>query len=367
MRKEIVQNSRILVIDDQPENVLLVERILRQGGYSHIRSTTDSRESLAMFSEFQPDLVALDLRMPNVDGFSFLRQVRSRVSAGTLVPILVLTADLSPAAKKEAFSLGARDFLTKPLDMTDVLLRIYNLLEIRWLNVELQQHNQTLEYRVRERTQELEEAQWEILERLAWASDLRDGDTGLHTQRVGRVAALLAQAIGLPPDQVELIRGAAPLHDVGKIGIPDQILLKPGKLTPDEYEQVKCHAEKGAKLLSGSRFPLLQMAERIARYHHERWDGNGYYGLNADAIPLEARIVSVVDTFDVIVHKRPYQPERPVQEALAIILEEKGKQFDPQVVDAFLNLRAAEGLTKLGEALEQEAASNLGALEESLK
>lgn len=353
MEKEILQNSRILLIDDQAENLLLLERMLRQGGYRQIRSISDSRDALSVFSEFQPDLVALDLRMPHVDGFSFLMQIRVRLPADNFVPVLVLTADLTATAKKRAFSLGARDFLTKPLDMTDVLLRVYNLLEIRALHLQLERQNDLLDYKVRARTKDLEDAQWEILERLAAASDLRDGDTGLHTQRVGRLAAIVAQAIGLPDDQVALIRGAAPLHDVGKIGIADQILLKNGKLTPEERQQIKRHTEMGAKLLSGSKFPLLQMAERIAMYHHEHWNGNGYFGLKGEEIPLEGRIVGLVDAFDVITHDRPYRLHRPIEEALQIIRQERSRQFDPTIVDAFLTLEFEDGITRLGAALEQ--------------
>jgi putative two-component system response regulator len=267
----------------------------------------------------------------------------------------VLTADLTPQAKQKALSEGARDFLTKPLDFTETLLRIYNLLEIRCLHVDLERHNERLEERVRERTQELEQAQAEILHRLALASELRDDDTGQHTQRVGQLAALLARALGLPDDQIELIRQAAPLHDVGKIGIPDSILLKPATLTAEEMERVKQHTELGRRLLWGSKSPVLQMAEQIALFHHERWDGNGYHGLKGEAIPLEARIVSVADTFDVITHTRPYKPPKSVAFAIDTILREKGRQFDPRVVDAFLGLHQSDDLTRLAEALEQKA------------
>ncbi|MCU1340241.1 MAG: two-component system response regulator, partial [Bryobacterales bacterium] len=354
MQQEIIQKSRILLIDDLPANVLLLSEILRGEGYSQIRSVTDSRLALAAFSEFQPDLVALDLGMPHLDGFEFLKQVRSLIPEGDFVPILVLTGDASAKAKRDALTLGARDFLTKPLDLTEVRLRIYNLLEIRWLHANLREANQTLEERVRARTREAEEAQLEILHRLALASDLRDDVTGEHTERVGWLAALLAQIIGLSQDQVQLIYRAAPLHDVGKIGIPDHILLKPGALTTDEWERIKRHTEMGGQLLSGSRFQLLQMAERIARYHHERWDGKGYQGLAGDAIPLEARIVSIVDTFDVITHERPYKAAESVEVAIAKIREQRGKQFDPNLVDAFVRVEPEKDLNRLRLALERE-------------
>jgi putative two-component system response regulator len=354
MQKQIIQNSRILIIDDQAENVLLLERTLRGVGYAHITTLTDSRKALTVFTEFQPDLVATDLRMPHVDGFSLLKQLRSRVPTTTYVPILVLTADNSRKAKQEALSLGAKDFLTKPIDVAEAALRIYNLLETRWLHEALRKHTETLEEKVRARTEDLEQAQMEILQRLALAAEYRDDCTGQHTQRVGELAAVLARAVGLAPDHVEVIRRAAPLHDVGKIGIPDGILLKPSKLTSEEYVQIKRHTDIGKIILSGSNFPILQMAERIALYHHERWDGTGYYGLKGNDIPLEARIVSIVDVYDVITHSRPYKAAQSFEVALDSIVEERGKQFDPTLVDAFLELQPSRGLKGLNAAVGQD-------------
>jgi putative two-component system response regulator len=195
-----------------------------------------------------------------------------------------------------------------------------------------------LEAKVRERTRELEAAQIEIIERLARAAEFRDDNTGQHTERVGQMAALLARELGLPDAQVSLIRRAAPLHDVGKIGIPDSILLKLGKLTPAEFELVKTHTTIGARILSGSRFALLRLAEEIAFSHHEQWDGRGYAGLAGDQIPLAGRIVTVADVFDALTQKRPYKAAWPVEEAIAEIERQRGRQFDPDVVDAFLRM-----------------------------
>jgi putative two-component system response regulator len=360
MDKEIITNSRILIIDDQAENVRLLERILKKAGYSRLDGITDSRKALNVFSEFKPDLVALDLQMPFVDGFDLLRQLRSRIPSGAFVPILILTADNSRKAKQTALSLGAKDFLTKPFDVEETLLRIYNLLETRWLHVELQNQNATLEERVSERTRDLELAQLEILQRLALAADYRDDCTGQHAQRVGILAAVLARAIGLAPDQIELIRLSAPLHDVGKIGIPDGILLKPSKLTDDEYLQIKRHTEIGRIILSGSNFSILQMAERIALYHHERWDGNGYHKLSGDTIPLEARIVSVVDVFDVITHDRPYKRAESLETAVDCIRQESGKQFDPNLVSVFSQLVVGGDLAKLAELFQGDSELRVG-------
>jgi putative two-component system response regulator len=357
MQKEIIQNSRILIIDDQAENVLLLERALHTVGYQHLATLTDSRKVLSTFTEFQPDLVATDLRMPYIDGFSLIKQLRLCVPAGSFIPVLVLTADNSRKAKQDALACGAKDFLTKPIDVSEALLRIYNLLETRWLHVELKKHSDNLEQKVQARTEDLEQAQLEILQRLALAAEYRDDCTGQHTQRVGEQAALLARGIGLSNDHVELIRRAAPLHDVGKIGIPDGILLKPSKLTPDEYVQIKRHTDIGKIILSGSKFPILQMAERIALYHHERWDGTGYYGLKGGTIPLEARIVSIVDVFDVITHSRPYKAAQSFEVALEAIVQEREKQFDPHLVDAFRELQATSGLRRLSAALDQDKAS----------
>jgi putative two-component system response regulator len=354
MQKEIIQNSRILIIDDQAQNVILLEKALRGAGYAHLRTLTDSRMALSAFAEFEPDLVATDLRMPHVDGFALLKQLRSRVPTGTFVPVLVLTADNSRKAKQDALALGAKDFLTKPIDISEAILRIYNLLETRWLHVELKKHSNTLEQKVRARTEELEQAQLEILQRLALAAEYRDDCTGQHAQRVGELAALLARAIGLTKEHVELIRRAAPLHDVGKIGIPDIILLKPGTLTTDEYARIKQHTEIGKIILSGSKFPILQMAERIALYHHERWDGKGYNAIKGDDIPLEARIVSIVDVFDVITHSRPYKEALSFEVALDAIWEERAKQFDPNLVDMFLELHSMRGLRELNAAVTQD-------------
>jgi len=195
-----------------------------------------------------------------------------------------------------------------------------------------------LEHRVKARTADLEEAQLEILERLALAAEFRDDETGQHTQRVGRIAAILARALDLPSEQVKLIQGGAPLHDMGKLGIPDEILRKPGKLTAQEFEIMKTHTTIGAQILSGSRFPILQKAEEIALTHHERWDGTGYAGLAGERIPLSGRIVALADVFDALTNDRVYRKAMPLEEALTEIELQRGRHFDPEMVDAFLQI-----------------------------
>jgi putative two-component system response regulator len=351
---ETLFQAHILIVDDQHPNVRLLERILEQAGYTMTRGTTDPREVVGLFEEFQPDLMLLDLHMHHMDGYAVMEALRTRIPASAYFPILVVTADITPEAKRRALSAGARDFLSKPFDTTEVLLRIKNLLETRSLHLQLQNQNQALEVKVRERTRELEQTQVEILQRLAHAAEFRDDDTGQHTQRVGQLAAHLAQELGLSEQQVELIRQAAPLHDLGKIGIPDHILLKPGRFTPQEYEHMKSHAAIGARILSGGRYPLLLMAEEIAYTHHERWDGSGYpLGLAGESIPLTGRIVAVADTFDALTHARPYKPAWPIAEALREIVRQSGEKFDPCVVATLVRLYDQEG------AAEQPAAQLL--------
>jgi putative two-component system response regulator len=330
--------AKILIVDDQSSNVLLLESILQEEDYTTYRGITDSRQVLPVFLEYRPDLILLDLQMPYLDGFEVMNQLRARVPLGIFLPILVLTADITPETKRKALDEGATDFLTKPFDQTEVVLRIRNLLRTRVLHLQLHDQNHLLEQKVRERTIELEETQIEILERLALAAEYRDDDTGEHTKRVGQMSAQIAQALGLSNAEVELIRRAAPLHDVGKIAIPDSILLKPGKLTPEEFELMKTHTTVGAKMLSGGRFPLLQRAEEIALTHHERWDGTGYAGLKGESIPSAGRIVAVADVFDALTSARPYKEAWPRAKAIEEVQRQSGRQFDQSVVEAFLKV-----------------------------
>jgi putative two-component system response regulator len=285
----------------------------------------------------RPDLILLDLHMPHLDGLEVMAQL-AEVAEASYLPILILSADVTPEARRQALSRGAKDFVNKPFQQDEILLRIKTLLETRLLYLQIQTQNQILEARVRERTRALEEAQVEIIERLAVAAEFRDDNTGQHTQRVGQMSALLARQLGLPDTQVSLIRRAAPLHDVGKLGVPDTILLKLGKLSEEEFAVVKTHTVIGARILSGGKFPLLRLAEEIAFSHHERWDGSGYAGIPGTRIPLAGRIVSVADVFDALTQQRPYKPAWPVSDAIAEIDRQRGRQFDPDVVDAFIRV-----------------------------
>lgn len=328
--ESILKQAQILIVDDEKANIRFLEVILQHAGYENIYSTTDSREATSLFCRIKPDLLLLDLSMPYVDGFEVMQNLQPEFESDP-IPTLILTADATLPTKHRALQAGAKDFLTKPLDETEVLLRIQNLLEARF-------HSVLLETKVQERTRDLEKAQLETLQRLALAAEYRDDDTGVHTKRVGTIAGQVAHVLGLPAQRVDLILRAAPLHDVGKIGVPDSILLKPGKLTEEEFAIMKRHTIIGAEILSGSTSPWLQLAEEIALTHHERWDGRGYAGLEGENIPLSGRIVTVADVFDALTHERPYKKAWPIEEAREEIASQSEKQFDPQVVKAFLTL-----------------------------
>jgi putative two-component system response regulator len=337
MSRRVFTKARILIVDDEAPNVEVLRRLLERAGFTRIQTTTDPREATKLYVNFRPDLILLDLHMPHLDGLAVMDEL-NQIAEATYLPILILTGDVSPEARRDALSRGAKDFVHKPFNSDEVLLRIGTLLETRFLYLQIQSQNQMLEAKVRERTRELEGAQFEIIERLAKAAEFRDDNTGQHTERVGQMAALIAKQTGLPEAQVSLIRRAAPLHDVGKIGIPDSILLKLGKLTDDEFTVVKTHTTIGARILSGSRFPILRLAEEIAFSHHERWDGSGYAGIPRDSIPLAGRIVAIADVFDALTQHRPYKEAWPVARAVAEIEDQRGRQFDATLVDAFLRI-----------------------------
>lgn len=334
-----LEDARILVVDDEEANIQLLRRILIPAGYRELRTTTDPAEVFDILEKDEPDLILLDLLMPRLDGFEVLEKLRARISEDDYLPVLVLTSDPSQDARRRALSGGANDFLTKPLSPYEVRLRVKNLLQTRFLHQQLRDHNRILEARVVERTSELEQARLEILRRLADAAEYRDDDTGQHTRRVGQMTGRIAAALGLVPSEVEVLRNVAPLHDVGKIGVPDRILLSPSRLSKEDFDVMKTHTVIGAKLLGGSEFRHLQTAAEIALSHHERWNGEGYpHGRRGSEIPLSGRIVAVADTYDALRHQRPYKPAWPRAKALQEIEESRGGRFDPDVVDAFLTV-----------------------------
>jgi putative two-component system response regulator len=331
-----IRRARILIVDDEAANIQLLRRILEPAGYLDIRETRDPTTVETLLTELRPDLVLLDLLMPGMDGHQVLDIVRSATPGDEYLPVLVLTSDNTRDAKRRALSGGAKDYVTKPLSPSEVRSRVRNLLETRVLYQEVRAQNADLERRVQTRTAELEDARLQTLQRLARAAEYRDDVTGHHTRRVGDAAARIAATLGWPRHEVGMIRLAAPLHDVGKIGIPDDILLSDGPLTPAQFEVMKSHCVIGADILSGSDVPLLRMATEIALSHHERWDGQGYpYGLAGEEIPLAGRIVAVADTYDALTHPRPYKHAWGVDEALDDITRGASERFDPRVVEAF--------------------------------
>jgi putative two-component system response regulator len=341
MRAPAVQDSavaysKLLIVDDDESSIRFLTVILQNAGYSRLNSLTDSREASRCYSELEPDLILLDFLMPYLDGLEVIEALQSRIPRSSYVPILVVTADADPGTRQRALSMGANDFITKPFDQKELVLRVGNLLETRLLYVQIDRRNQLLEELVRQRTNALDQAQTEVVGCLEKVAGYRDDETGQHAQRVGLLAAFIGRALGFSEDRAQLIQAAASLHDIGKIAIPDRILLKPGKLTQEEFDQIKTHTAIGAEILTMSHFSVLKLAREIAFYHHERWDGCGYNRIGGEDIPVSARIVALADTFDVLTHDRPYKRAWPGSRAVAEIQRERGHQFDPRVVDAFL-------------------------------
>jgi putative two-component system response regulator len=333
-------SARILVVDDHEASATMLGRLLRSAGYGEVIVVTDARKVLPTFRETEPDLLLLDLHMPHLDGFAVLRQIQSRTTDAFL-PVLMITGDTDAGVKEQALATGATDFLHKPFEPVEVVLRVRNLLRMRFLTAQL-------ESKVEQRTADLRRSEVEIAQRLALAAELRDYAGGEHTQRVGNTAAVLAASLGLPDDEVETIRLAATLHDIGKIAIPDSVLLKNGTLTLEEFDCLKMHTTIGARMLAGSSSKILNQAEEIALYHHENWNGTGYTpGLEGEMIPQAARIVRVADVFDALTHIRPYKGEWPIEEAISYITENAELLFDPAVVDAFVRVQATVGLPTL--------------------
>jgi len=334
---EALKRAKILAVDDDPQSLRLVERLLADNGFTAVRTVSDPRSVAPLYAEIHPDLILLDLHMPTMSGFEVMDELRALVPSTAYLPIIAITSDTSPETKRQALASGAKDFLTKPLDETEVLLRIRNHLETRHLYRELAGRTHNLEATVRDRTRELHDTQVEILDRLAAAAEYRDFESGEHTRRVGRMAGLIAAALGLLDAEVDLIRHAAPLHDLGKIGIPDKILLKPGTLTRKEFEVMKDHTRIGASMLSGGRSEIVILTESIALSHHESWDGKGYpLGLAGERIPQAGRIVGLADSFDALISDRPYRKALQFEDAMESVRSERGTRFEPRVLDAFL-------------------------------
>ncbi|MGE0483757.1 MAG: HD domain-containing phosphohydrolase [Gammaproteobacteria bacterium] len=332
------RNATFLIADDISANVTLIVKILDLAGCRNVLSTTDSREIESLVAEHPVDLLLLDLHMPHLNGLEVIERLRQRF-ADACPPILVLTAERSADTRVRALENGARDYLTKPFDQAELVARARNLVEIEKLQQWIRNENQILERRVAERTRALYDTRLEIVRRLGRAAEYRDNETGNHILRMSTATALVGQHLGLDAERCKELLNASPMHDIGKIGIPDAILLKPGPLTDDEWQVMKSHTLIGADLLRGADSSLLELAASIAEHHHERWDGNGYpHGLDGEAIPIEARISAVCDVYDALTSARPYKAPWSEEQAIAYMREQRGRHFDPSVVDVFLEL-----------------------------
>jgi putative two-component system response regulator len=335
--------ARILIIDDEPVNIKVLRKYLQIAGYQNFITSSDAPKAMELIRAEQPDVVLLDVMMPQVSGLQILEQVRSDPALRYL-PVLILTASADAQIKQTALGLGATDFLAKPVDAGDLVPRVRNALLVKAHHDNLSQYSQHLEHEVKLRTAELEASRLQVVHCLARAAEYRDDDTGRHVIRVGRYAGIIARELGFSQEQVAMLEMAAQLHDVGKIGIPDSILLKPARLDPAEFKLMQMHCEYGRLIIqpdgppqpSGTR-SLLDLAADIAFTHHERWDGEGYPSkIAGEHIPLEGRITTVADVFDALSSKRPYKPSFPLEQCLSILREGRGKQFDAHIVDAFL-------------------------------
>lgn len=329
---------RIQIVDDNDINLMLFQQLaLRTVPDITVTTHLDPRDALAACREKLPDLIVVDYMMPGMDGHEYVRQVR-QMPGGIDIPIVMVTAAADRTIRHTALELGVTDFLTKPVDPTEVRVRLANLLALRRSHLKLQDRNRWLADEIGRATAMVIEREQELILRLSKAAEFRDPETGAHIQRMACYSQLIAQCMGLPEDICDLLLRAAPMHDVGKLGIPDGILLKPGKLTDEEYRVMTRHPEIGHAILDGSASPLIRMGAEIALTHHEKYDGSGYPNrLAGDDIPLLGRIVAVADVFDALTSERPYKAAWTMERARQMLADSSGAHFDPACVEAFLS------------------------------
>lgn len=335
-----IKNASILIVDDNPANISVLSAMLEEMDYRNVCVITDAREVIPQLTRTEFDLVLLDIRMPHLDGIAILQLLANmgQDKHDHYLPVLVLTAQNDEATRKAALAAGAKDFLTKPFQQWEVLLRIHNLLETRMFYKAQRSRAELLEMAVRSRTQEIRDTQIEIIRRLGQAAEFRDNETGAHVMRMSHYAQMLALAAGYTAENAEMLLIASPMHDIGKIATPDYILLKPGKLTPEEFTIIQAHTRVGFQMLDGHPSELMQLAARIALSHHEKWDGSGYpNGLRGTAIPVEGRIVALADVFDALTSERPYKKAWSVERAVEHIRAQAGKHFDPDYAHLFID------------------------------
>jgi putative two-component system response regulator len=341
--------GNVLVVDDDSAIRRMISRILERSGYQCI-DVPDSASALRVAQSSHVDLVMCDMNMPGGSGLSCIRELREKQPD---IAVLMVSGVDDPKTAASAIDSGAYGYVVKPFEANVILIAADNALRRRQLEIENREHREHLELLVAERTADLtatvdrltraEDAlratQEEAIQRLALSAEFHDATTGGHLRRLSRTSGLLAQRVGLDGAQVELIRIASPMHDIGKIGVSDEILRKPGKLTEEEMDQMRRHPVMGSEILAGSDSELLQIGGVIALTHHEWWDGTGYpYGLRGEAIPIEGRIVAVADVFDALTSERPYKRAFEVDHSLALMRDERGRHFDPDVLDVFLTV-----------------------------
>ncbi len=335
MTETLLGQARIFVIDDEPANLKLLDKLLASQGYLQPVLIQDPREVLDRYREARPDIILLDINMPHLDGYEVMAQLKE-LDDPLLPPIVILTAQHGRDYLMRALAAGARDFVGKPFDRAELLMRVRNLLDAQLAHRMVHDQKSVLEDMVRVRTEALNQTRLQVVRRLGRAAEYRDNETGLHIIRMSQFSVLLARRLGWSEIDCELMLHASPMHDVGKIGIPDAILLKPGKLEPHEWETMKTHCTIGADILAGGDSDLLRLARIIALSHHEKWDGSGYPGgLAGEAIPQAGRIVAVADVFDALTSSRPYKKAWPVEEAVRFIGENAGSHFDQEVATHF--------------------------------
>ena len=326
---------RILIVDDSRSSLAFLKHVVGQLGWKDIECLLNPIEALRRAQEVQFDLVLVDNIMPEIDGVELTRRLRAR-NDYRLVPIIMVTSMDDPQLRVTAIAAGATDFVHKPFDVIELQARVRNLLALRQAQTELADQAQWLAREVEIATRHLVEREEEIIWRLARAIEYRDGNTGGHINRVAQISQIIAEGIGLTPARARVIYLAAPLHDIGKIGIADAILSKPGKLTPDELVTMRQHVSIGARILEHGTSEIIRTAELIAQSHHEKWDGTGYPDRIAGIdIPIEARVVAIADVFDALLSERPYKRAWPIDEARAEIVRLSGSHFDPACVAAF--------------------------------
>lgn len=328
--------QQVLIVDDTEINLILFGALVKKLDDCQAHVFADPRQALEWASRQVPDLVIVDYMMPEIDGIEFIRLVRE-MPGRELVPILMITANDQKQIRYRALDLGANDFLTKPIDKVEFLARTRNMLSLNLARKHMSDHASWLAGEVLKATREVVDRERETVLRLSKAAEYRDPETGAHIVRMANFSMLIARELGLPEADQQLLLEAAPMHDIGKVGIADSILLKPGRLTPAEFDVMKQHALFGFELLSGSSSKLLQTGAEIAKGHHEKFDGSGYpFGMKGENIPIFSRIVAVADVFDALTSARPYKQAWEVELALDFIKKGAGSHFDPACVDAFI-------------------------------